>query len=94
MAKRLIDFTDEELESLIEKSFKKCLAQNEKPTALKPHMNVVECSEYTGMAIPTLYQKSSKREIPASKVGGRLMFDRREIDAWIASKKRLMVEDL
>jgi excisionase family DNA binding protein len=94
MPERLIVITPDELFGLIKKAVKDSLPQNERSQEQKLHMTVGECSEYTGIAIPTLYQKSSRREIPSSKIGGRLIFNKKEIDAWIASKRRVTVEGI
>lgn len=69
-------------------------SDQEKLKPLKRHMNIDECSEYADMPKATIYQKCSNREFPHSKVGGRLKFDRSEIDAYIAARKRTMVEDI
>lgn len=61
---------------------------------LNRHMNINQCSDYTGFSVPTIRKKVQKREIPHGKVGGKLIFDRFEIDAWIASKRRTYVEHI
>jgi predicted DNA-binding transcriptional regulator AlpA len=46
-------------------------------------MNLKECSQYTGFAVQTLYRRTSNNEIPHSKQGGKLFFDRVLIDEWL-----------
>lgn len=58
------------------------------------HMDINQCAEYTGLSVPTIRKKISNREIPHGKVGGKLVFDRFEIDAWISSKRRVYVEHI
>ena len=53
-----------------------------------PYMNIVECSEYTRINKNTLYQLTSKRQIPHSKPSKNLIFNKREIDKWIADPSR------
>lgn len=57
-------------------------------------MTIQQVSEYIHKSVPTIYQLTSKRKIPFSKVGNTLLFSKKEIDAWIASGRRIMVEDL
>jgi excisionase family DNA binding protein len=40
-------------------------------------------SVYVHLSEKTLYSKVCKREIPYVKAGGRLLFDKEEIDKWI-----------
>ena len=52
-----------------------------------PHrlISIRETSEYTGLAVPTLYTMVSQRRIPYVKVGRLTKFDLRLLDEWIAS---------
>ena len=50
-------------------------------------MNVEQAAAYLGMAVQTLYEKTSKRLVPHSKPYGRLLFSRRELDLWIRDGK-------
>ena len=52
------------------------------------YMNIDECSEYTRINKNTLYQLTSKRQIPHSKIGRSLIFYKNDIDKWIASPSR------
>lgn len=58
-----------------------------------PYMNLDECSGYTKIKINTLYQMTSKRQIPHSKLGRSLIFSKNDIDKWIASPSRKILTD-
>ena len=47
-------------------------------------LNISEVAEYTGLAVPTIYQMCSQRRIPFVKVGRLTKFDLKAIDQWIA----------
>jgi DNA-binding transcriptional MerR regulator len=49
--------------------------------------NVKQASEATGIPVNTLYCWSSKKMVPYNKVNGRLMFDPKDIKAWIDEQK-------
>lgn len=46
--------------------------------------------EITGLSKSTIYKRTMRREMPHSRVGGRLYFNRSELEAWINSGKREM----
>ena len=46
-------------------------------------LTIKEVAEYTGLAVPTLYQMVSQRRIPFVKIGRLTKFDLRVLDAWI-----------
>lgn len=53
-----------------------------------PYMNVEECSEYLRMSKNSLYQLTSKKKIPHSKVGKNILFQKKNIDDWLNSSSR------
>lgn len=48
-------------------------------------MSIDEASEWLGIPVGTLYQKAD--EIPHSKIGKRLVFNKRELSRWIESNQ-------
>jgi excisionase family DNA binding protein len=50
-------------------------------------MNIDEVGAYIGISKQSIYKKTSLNEIPYSKQGKRLYFDRIEIDAWLLSNR-------
>ena len=57
-------------------------------------VGVKAAAAYCGLAQRTLYKKTHLREIPHSKVGGRLFFDLDVLDAWIEQGRRPMVSEM
>lgn len=47
-------------------------------------INIRQCARYTGLSHFTVYTLVSQRRIPFVKLGRRTMFNRCEIDKWIA----------
>lgn len=43
--------------------------------------------EYSGLSKDTVYRKTGKGQIPHSKRGKRLYFDKSEVDAWLMANK-------
>jgi excisionase family DNA binding protein len=61
---------------------------NEQPekkemNGVKEIMNAEEAAAFLHMAMPTLYEKTSKGILPHSKPGGKLLFNRRELEQWV-----------
>ena len=51
-----------------------------------PWMNTAEAAEY--MRVSVRWLRQHLRQIPHSKVEGRLFFSRQELDAWLAEHRR------
>lgn len=66
---------------------------NEKPDR-KRRVGLSEAAQYCGLAHRTMYKKTHRREVPHSKVGGRLFFDLDELDAWIDAGRRRTVAEV
>lgn len=47
------------------------------------YMALSTASVYVHLSPKTLYSKVCRREIPFVKAGGRLLFNREEIDKWV-----------
>lgn len=52
-------------------------------------MDTKQVSKYLKLAVPTIYDKIHKREIPYHKVASKLYFNKSEIDKWILNAKKL-----
>lgn len=52
-------------------------------------MDIEEVANYLRLQRQTIYNWLHQGKISGIKVGGVWRFDRREIDAWLKSKKRL-----
>lgn len=57
-------------------------------------MNIQEAAALINLAIPTLYEKTSKRIIPHYKHGKKLLFKKSELLAWVESTKRKTVHEI
>jgi len=66
---------------------------NEKPDR-KRRVGLPEAAQYCGLANRTMYKKTHRREVPHSKVGGRLFFDLDLLDAWIDGGRRPMASEI
>ncbi|HEX8197591.1 MAG TPA: helix-turn-helix domain-containing protein [Pyrinomonadaceae bacterium] len=73
----------------------------EKPATIQPQPNdgdeiggVEFAANLTGYAIPTIYDLVHKRKIPHSKPEGKLNFSKKELLAWMKSKKRKTVSEI
>lgn len=53
----------------------------------KGFFNLKEVCEYTGLSRQTIYKKTASAEIPHSKRGKRLFFDKAAIDLWILENR-------
>ena len=52
-------------------------------------MNIDELADYLRLKKQTIYNWLNQRKISGIKVGGVWRFDRREIEAWLKSRRRL-----
>ncbi|MBD0824454.1 helix-turn-helix domain-containing protein [Aestuariibaculum marinum] len=57
-------------------------------------MNMNSLSEYLGISKHTLYRLTSTREIPHSKRGNRILFDKQLIDEWALGQRIKTREEL
>jgi excisionase family DNA binding protein len=55
------------------------------PEKVKPFLTLSEACDLTGLSRSTIYRLTSEREIPHMKRGGKLLFNRVELVAWIQS---------
>ncbi len=54
----------------------------------KRYVNINEVSEYTSIAVKTLYEWASIGRIPSIKLGSRVLFDLKKIDEIMANLER------
>ena len=52
-------------------------------SADKKLMTVDEAAAYLGLSVHTLYSWTSQRKVPFIKLGNRVRFDRKKLDAWL-----------
>jgi len=51
-------------------------------------LTIGEAAEFLKVTVSALYSKVSRQEIPVSKPGKRLYFDKKELKEWIRSGKK------
>lgn len=49
----------------------------------KKLMTINEAAAYLGLSVHTLYSWTSQRRVPFVKLGNRVRFDPRKLDAWL-----------
>lgn len=57
-------------------------------------LTISQAASFLNLAVPTLYSKVSRQEIPCSKNGKRLYFSKDELTEWIKSGKKLTVAEI
>ncbi|NQX97723.1 MAG: helix-turn-helix domain-containing protein [Flavobacteriales bacterium] len=89
----LISISVHELKTIIEQSVKKAV-QEIAPSTIQGkeksslYLNVQQASQFTHMAIATLYDYTHKKKIPFSKIGKRLLFSKKELTEWIQKHRK------
>lgn len=63
-------------------------------TADKEWLNRLETQEYLGISKPGLYGLVNRKTIPNTKVNGRLMFNKTDLDVWLSNGKRLTIDEI
>ena len=54
------------------------------PMPIQRYLTVAQAAHYLGRTVPALYHLAEEARIPFRKAGGRLLFDIRELDRWVA----------
>ena len=84
--------TTEEIRAVVQQELSAFFASNQLQS--KPEQDelggVELAARVTGLAIPTIYSKASRRELPHSKPEGskQLVFSKRELEMWMRTGKR------
>lgn len=74
---------------LLKETFREVLIEkiaNNSPR-LPEILNIQQVSEFLHLAVASIYEKTSQKQIPHFKKGNRLYFNRTEIEAWIQEGK-------
>lgn len=56
--------------------------------AERRYFNIKELSEYTSIPVGSLYQLKHRKGLPVITLGKKLLFDREDIDEWLAGFKK------
>lgn len=62
-------------------------------SADKKLMTVDEAAAYLGLSVHTLYSWTSQRKVPFIKLGNRVRFDGKKLDAWLESLTKKPLPD-
>lgn len=57
-------------------------------------LNISEAAEFLKVTVPALYTKVSRQQIPVSKPGKRLYFNKTELKKWILAARRKTILEL
>ena len=93
----LISIPETSLKILIEQAVRNALS---KPESQNPNnaglkiLNMEEACDYVGISLSHGYKLTSTNQIPHSKRGKRLFFDKNELDQWLISNKIKTIKEL
>lgn len=92
----LRDFITPIISQAVEKALSRHqISQPESPQPSIPElMDIKATALYLQLSVPTIYSYVSNRSIPHCKVGKRLYFRRDELLEWIASHRRMTVDEI
>ena len=71
-----------ELQEIIKNAVYSAIQNLEKEKKVKEKMNIKEASKYLGISEPTINRKKADGIIPFSKLGGRVIFSKKELDEY------------
>lgn len=57
-------------------------------------LNIKEAAEFLKVSVASLYTKVSRKEIPVSKPGKRLYFNRNDLKEWVKLGKKKMSNEI
>lgn len=83
----LVIIQKEELQELIHKVVANAIEEAEKRKKIKDKMNISQAAEYLGISKSTVNRKKDEGEIPFSKIGGRVVYSKKELDKWNEKNK-------
>jgi excisionase family DNA binding protein len=87
---KLVLMTPDELDSLIQNSVRKALSEQSPKSSSyddKP-LNIEEAAAFIKKPKSTVYQLTSTRQIPFSKMGKQLLFFKKDLLEWIEDGKK------
>jgi excisionase family DNA binding protein len=88
MIQFLTNITEQEFKELLKQSFREILAEQSSTKPSEPEkMNATQAAAFLDYELSTLYEKTSKKEIPHAKKGNRLHFYRSELMEWLKTGK-------
>lgn len=64
------------------------LAALPKPVKDKPYLSLEEAADFLSVSKAGLYRMTSRKKIPHIKRGGKLLFSREQINAWLKESEQ------
>lgn len=92
----LTSFDENEFKELLKEILIEVLQKqlHKKSDPLEVPMNIQEAAEFLKLKVTTLYDKTSRRLIPHSKIGNKLYFKLGELKNWIENGKVKTQEEI
>ncbi len=94
-------FSFDKLPEVVRQLFEKIERMEELLHELQPKeqqenqlLSITEAAEFLKVSVPALYTKVSRQEIPVSKPGKRLYFNKTELKKWILASRRKTILEL
>src|SRR5476651_2768619 len=90
------DKLPEAVSQLLEKvsHIESLLAEQKLQPAYDEPLNIIKAAEFLDLAVPTVYSKVSRKEIPFNKQGKRLYFYKSELEEWIRQGRKHTFNEL
>ena len=84
------DKLPEAVSQLLEKvsHIESLLAEQKLQPAYDEPLNIIKAAKFVDLAVPTVYSKVSRKEIPFNKQGKRLYFYKSELEEWIKKERK------
>lgn len=90
--------TTDDIRAVVQQELSAFFASNKfQPQPEQDEIGGVElAARVTGLAIPTIYTKAHRRELPYSKPEGskKLVFSKRDLETWLRTGKRKTVAEI
>lgn len=91
----IIQTTPEELQKLISDTIRSAFFEREKPNTCNDEpLTIQEAADLLNLSVQTLYGYVSKRQIPFSKPGKRLFFNRAELLLWVKEGRQKTTKEI
>lgn len=92
---QLVITTPEDLKAMISAALKEHLASTPSPqNSPKKLYSKAEAADYLKIPEATIYQLTSKRRIPFSKVGRRLVFRQEDLERWLQDNHKMTRKEI
>lgn len=63
-------------------------------SGLPRYLSAAEAGAYLRLSISWVRKATQKGTLPCARIGSRIVYDRLDLDAWVAARKRAVAYDL